>query len=204
MKLRFSPTSPFVRKVRVMVLETGLTDKVEEMQVNPMNPEDVKSSPNPLGKIPCLESDDGQVVFDSPVILDYLDRQHDGERMIPEDGKARYDVLRQQAIGDGMMQGLQLIFIESMRKEERQSKGWIVHNRAAVDRSLDALETEAADFEGVVSAGTITLAIALAFLDQIYPGDPWRDTHPKLAAWFDAFNQRPSMTATVLTEAKRG
>ncbi len=72
MKLRFSSTSPFVRKVWVAALETGLAERIERVIVSPINPEDVKSSPSPLGKIPCLVTDDGMVLFDSPVLMDYF------------------------------------------------------------------------------------------------------------------------------------
>lgn len=198
MKLRFSPTSPYVRKVWVAVLETGLEDSIERIMVSPLNREDVLNSPSPLGKIPCLETDDGMVLYDSPVILDYLDSRHDGARLIPEAGPVRWEVLRRQALGDGMLHNTVNIYIESLRKPERQSRGWIAHNKASVDRAIDALEAEADGLGGAVDSGSITLAVAMAFVDQHFPDDDWRAGHPKLAAWFDEFNRRPSMTATVL------
>ncbi len=198
MKLRFSSSSPYVRKVWVAALETGLDSRIERIMVSPVNREDVLSSPNPLGKIPCLETDDGMVLYDSPVILDYLDTCHDGGRLIPAEGRDRYEVLRRQALGDGMLENVVNIFIESMRKPERQSKGWMAHNKASVDRAIAALEGEAGELEGTIDAGSITLAVAMAFVDKHFPDEDWRTGHPKLAAWYDAFNQRPSMTETTL------
>jgi glutathione S-transferase len=198
MKLRFSPTSPFVRKVWVAALETGLTDRIERIMVSPINPEDIKSSPSPLGKIPCLETDDGAVLYDSPVIMDYLNSLQGENGLIPADGPARWDTLRRQALGDGLLECTVNIFVEKMRKPERQSKGSIRHNKAGIDRAIAALESEVGEFSGVVDAGTITLAVALAFVDQHFPDDSWRADFPNLAAWSNEFNQRPSMTATVL------
>lgn len=200
MKLRFSSGSPFVRKIWVAALETGLADGIERIMVSPINPEDVKSSPSPLGKIPCLEADNGTVLYDSPVIMDYFNSLLEGSDLIPAAGAARWTTLRRQALGDGMIGGTVNIFVEKMRKPERQSKGWIAHNKAAVDRVIDFLAAEAAEFADIVDAGTITLAVALAFVDQHFPDDPWRADHPELAAWSDEFNRRPSMTATVLED----
>lgn len=202
MKLRYSPTSPYVRKVVVMMIETGLDPKIERIKVSPINRDDVLNSPNPLGKIPCLITDDGMALYDSPVVLDYLDTRHDGPRMIPPDGKPRWDALRRQALADGMMESTVAIMIETMRKPERQSKGWIAHNKAAVDRAVDALEAEADALEGAVDVGRISVGVALALVDQHFPDEDWRAGHPKLAAWFDAFNQRESMKQTVLIDMK--
>ena len=202
MKLRYSPTSPYVRKVWVMALETGLDSEIERIKVSPVNRDDILGSPNPLGKIPCLETDDGMVLYDSPVIMEYLDTRHGGDKLLPASGAARWTALRRQAMADGMLEGSVACFIESMRKPERQSKGWIGHNKAMVDRAIDALEDEAADLDGPVDVGRIAIGVALAFVDQTFPEDDWRANHPKLAAWFEGFNARPSMTETVLVSMK--
>ena len=200
MKLRFSSTSPFVRKVWVAALETGLAERIERVMVSPTNPEDVKSSPSPLGKMPCLVTDDGMVLFDSPVIMDYFNSLLDDLSLIPAKGTARWTTLRRQALGDGMIGCTVNIFVERMRKPERQSKGWMVHNKAAVDRAIHSLEAEIGDLADVIDAGTITLAVALAFVDMHFPEDSWREEHLKLAAWSNEFNRRPSMTATIVEE----
>ncbi len=202
MKLRYSPSSPFVRKVWVSILEAGLADKVERIEVDPLNREDVRNSPNPLGKIPCLITDDGLVLFDSPVIVEYLDGQHDGTRLVPVSGPERWHALRRQALGDGMLDNIVAIFIESMRKPERQSKGWMAHNKASVDRAVAALEGEADDLGQGVDIGVIAVGVALAFFEMHFPDEDWRTSHPGLAAWFGVFNARPSMTETVLVDIR--
>ena len=201
MKLRYSPTSPFVRKVMVMLHETGLEGAVERVTVDPLDPEDVKDSPNPLGKIPCLITDDGEALYDSPVILEYLDRRHAGPRMLVDDGPERWTALRRQALADGMLEASVLVFVETLRRPERQSKGWIAHNKAAIGRAVDALEREHLD--GPPDLGRIAVAVALAFVDQTFPDEDWRAAHPRLARWFAGFDARPSMRATVLVPARR-
>ena len=140
------------------------------------------------------------VLFDSPVIMDYFNSLLDDLSLIPAKGTARWTTLRRQALGDGMIGCTVNIFVERMRKPERQAKGWMVHNKAAVDRAIHSLEAEFGDLADVIDAGTITLAVALAFVDMHLPKDSWREEHPKLAAWSDEFNRRPSMTATIVEE----
>ncbi len=199
MKLRYSPSSPFVRKVAVAAAETGLDARIERVPTNPMKREDVAGSPNPLGKVPCLETDDGMTLYDSPVIVEYLDTLHDGPKLIPASGSARWDALRRQALADGILDAVVLSFVESLRKPERQSKGYIAHNRAAVARAVDALEKEArllADPKGPPDIGAITVGVALDFVEMHFTDYDWRPAHPELAAWFAAFRERPAMVAT--------
>ncbi len=204
MKLRYSPASPFARKVWLAVAELGLEDRVEQLATNPLKREDVLGSPNPLGKVPCLDLDDGTALYDSPVIIEYLDAEFGGNRLIPESGPARWTALRRQALADGMIESTVLCFIEGMRKPERQSGGWIAHNRAAVERGLTALEDEAEALGDGVSVGHITIAVALEMTDIHFDDLGWREAHPKLAAWFAAFSQRPSMQATELLDPRKG
>jgi glutathione S-transferase len=203
MKLRYSPSSPFVRKVWLAVCELGLESRVERVPTNPLKREDVVNSPNPLGKVPALETDDGTVLYDSPVIIEYLDSEFGGNKLIPARGAARWTVLRRQALADGMMDSTVLCFVEGLRKKERQSLGFIAHNRAAVERSLAALEREADDLGQAANAATLTIAVALELLAIHLPDLDWRGPQPKLAAWFDAFRRRPSMIATQLADPKK-
>ena len=204
MQLRYSPTSPYVRKVMVMAMETGLEPALERVAVDPLNRNEVRNSPNPLGKIPCLITDDGQVLYDSPVILDYLDRCHDGPPMLATDGPQRWTALRRQALADGMLDSAILIHVETMRKPERRSAGWIAHNKAAIDRAVRSLEGEADDLPGPLDIGRIAVAVALAFVEQTFPEDNWRGVHKALGRWLDEVDARPSMRRTVLVEARRG
>ncbi|MFT5487466.1 MAG: glutathione S-transferase [Paracoccaceae bacterium] len=202
MKLRWSPTSPFVRKVVVLMKEKGIEDLVEKEKPNPLNREDRAATPNPLGKIPCLLTDDDQPVFDSPVIMEYLDTVCDGPEMLPPTGEARWTTLRRQATADGMIDSMVACFVESLKKPERQSGGILAHNKAIVFNGIAALEQDAATFDDTIDVGTISVAVALSFADQTFPEDDWRADSPTLAVWFDAFDKRPSMTETVLMDAR--
>jgi glutathione S-transferase len=207
MKLRYSTSSPFARKAWLAVLELGLEDKVERIPTNPLKREDVLGSPNPLGKIPNLETDDGMVLYDSPVVVEYLDAEHGGNRLVPKSGPARWNALRRQALADGMIDGTVLCFIEGMRKPERQSAGWIAHNRAAVERGLAALEDEAADLgdgeNDPATVGHLTIYIALEMADMHFADLDWHASHPKLAAWAEAFAKRPSVQTGPMEDARK-
>jgi glutathione S-transferase len=202
MKLRWSPTSPFVRKVVVLMKEKGIEDQIEKEKSNPLSREDRAATPSPLGKIPCLVTDAGQSVFDSPVIMEYLDATCDGPEMLPKSGDARWTTLRRQATADGMITSMVTCFVESLKKPERQSGGVMAHNKGIVFNGIAALEQEAGTFGDAVDVGTISIAVALAFADQTFPEDDWRVDNPTLAAWFDVFDKRPSMTETVLVDAR--
>ncbi len=204
MKLCYSPSSPFVRKVWLAVLELGLEDKVERVATDPLSRDDVVSSPNPLGKIPNLTTDEGAVLYDSPVIVEYLDATLGGNRLIPAAGPARWTALGRQALADGMIEATVACFIEGMRKPERRSAGWIAHNRAAVERALAALEGDAAALGADdVSVGHIAAAVALEMTDMHFDDIDWRGAHPKLAAWFEAFSRRPSVQAGPLEDPRK-
>jgi len=203
MKLRYSPSSPFVRKVWLAVCELGLESRVERVATNPLKREDVVNSPNPLGKVPALETDDGQVLYDSPVIIEYLDSEFGNHKLIPANGPARWTVLRRQALADGMMDSTVLCFIESMRKPERQSPAFIAHNRAAIERALAALERDVDALGQAANAGTLAIAVALELLGVHLPDMDWRRSAPKLATWFDAFRRRPSMISTQLADPRK-
>ena len=202
MKLRWSPASPFVRKVVVLMKEKSIEDAIEKEKSNPLSREDRAATPSPLGKIPCLVTDEGQSVFDSPVIMEYLDTVCDGPEMLPKSGEARWTVLRRQATADGMIGSMVTCFVESLKKLERQSGDVIAHNKAIIFSGVAAFEREAASFGATVDVGIISAAVALSFADQTFPEDDWRKDKSTLATWFDVFDQRPSMTETVLVDAR--
>jgi glutathione S-transferase len=203
MKLYYSPTSPFVRKIVVALAEMGLDGQVERVPSDVLKRDVREKLPNPLGKVPCLETDDGMLLYDSPVIVEYLDTMKGGGKLIPASGRARWDALRRQAIGDGMLDNVVLSFIETLRKPERQSQGWIAHNRGGSERAIKALEAEADQLTGPADIGQITIAVALDFFDMHFPDANWRAGAPKLAKWLDGFKARPSMTATVLVDPRK-
>jgi glutathione S-transferase len=203
MKLYHSPTSPFVRKIVVSLAELGMGGQVERVASDVFSREGREKLPNPLAKVPCLETDDGMLLYDSPVIVEYLDTLKGGGRLIPPTGRARWDALRRQAIGDGILENTVLSFIETRRKPERQSAGWIAHNRGGSERAIKALEAEADQLGGAVDIGKITIAVALDFFDMHFPDAGWRAAAPKLAAWFDGFKRRPSMQASGLVDPRK-
>lgn len=203
MKLYYSPTSPFVRKIVVALDELGMEREFERIPVNILKREDREKLPNPLAKVPALETDDGMLLYDSPVIVEYLDTLKGGGRLIPLSGRARWDALRRQAIGDNILENTVLSFIETLRKPERQSAGWIAHNKSGNERAIKALESEADQLGGAADIGKITVAISLDFFDMHFPDASWRAGSPKLGKWFEGFKTRPSMQASVLVDPRK-
>ena len=196
MLLRHSHTSPFVRKVTVLLHETGLDDRVEIETVDGWSEPLALTDQNPLSMVPTLVIDDGQVLYDSPVICEYLDQRHTGQRMIPNDDR-RWTVLREQALGDGILDSAVLIFVECQKRPQALSWDWWLDlKRRAITRSLDQLEQRADALGDRVDLGTITLAVALSYLDLRGAVGEWRAERPRLADWHAAFAARSSMLAT--------
>ncbi|HSS64034.1 MAG TPA: glutathione S-transferase N-terminal domain-containing protein [Gammaproteobacteria bacterium] len=198
MQLRYSPTSPYVRKVMVTALETGLDKKLEKIPTNPWDPETDLPEDNPIGKVPALRIDGGDVLFDSPVICEYLDGQHGGAKLFPASGDARWSVLRLQALADGILDAAVLCVLEGKRPKELQSKDWVARQKKAIERSLDALEQSISGLDvGQLTIAQIAAGCALGYLDFRKPVDDWRKGRPKLEKWYEEFSKRPSMQATV-------
>lgn len=198
MKLYHNAASPFVRKVRVVAAECGITDKLvlEEIALTPVSTPDAIAAENPLGKIPSLVLDNGLTLFDSRVICEYLDAEYDGG-LIPNDGPQRWSALRLQAIADGFCDAAVLVRYEGfVRPEDRQWKEWVEGQLGKCRRSIDLLEQECAGFPVDVNIGTLSVAIALGYFDFRNSGEKWRDRAPALAAWYQQFSQRPSLVET--------
>jgi glutathione S-transferase len=203
MKLHHNVASPYVRKVMAVAIETGLENRLEPISrmATPVKPDAELVADNPLGKIPCLVTDDGAVLYDSRVICEYLDSLHGGPRMFPAAGPARWTALRRQAEGDGILDAALLARYETfLRPEERRWPEWTLGQKLKFGRALDALEGEAAAFAGTVDIGTITIGCALGYLDFRYRDEGWRAMRPQLAAWFERFSERPSMARTAPVE----
>jgi len=197
MKLFYALPSPFVRKVMVFAHETGLVDRLELEPVNPFESRPDHIAKNPLSKVPTLITEDGLTLFDSPLICDYLDSLHDGPRLIPQSGAERWRALRLHEIADGILVAALAIVLETRRDPGEQSPAFMARQHANIDRALDMLEGEEADtLAGPLTLGVITAGVALGYLDFRLGDKDWRAGHPKLAAWYEAFSQRPSMQAT--------
>jgi glutathione S-transferase len=196
MKLRHNPASPYVRKVMVVAHELGVAGKIELLDtvVSPVTTNATLAGENPLMKIPALVTDDGDVLFDSPVICEYLDSLAGGGKMFPAPGKARWAALRQQALCDGILDALILCRYEiAARPEDKRFAGWTDGQMNKAHQGLAALERE--DLSGQ-TIGTISAGCTLGYLDFRFPNDGWRTRHPKLAEWYKAVEQLPSMQAT--------
>ncbi|MDE1904728.1 MAG: glutathione S-transferase N-terminal domain-containing protein, partial [Alphaproteobacteria bacterium] len=143
MKLRYSPTSPFVRKVLVLAIETGLESRIERVPttVMPVQPNEDLSHQNPLMKLPTLLTDDGQVLFDSRVICEYLDSLHGGPKLFPPAGMARWIALRQQALGDGMLDaGVLNRYETAVRPKDKYWAEWSAGQMRKIRNGLTALD----------------------------------------------------------------
>lgn len=200
MKLMYSPTSPYVRKVMIIAIERGLDRKIEKapQAASPVSGNKVLEKANPLGKVPALELDNGTTLFDSPVICEYLDSRHRGAKVFPAAGARRWKALRQQAIGDGLLDAALLARYEiAMRPEKLRWTEWLDGQKRKIVQSLDLLEKEAKELGGGLTIGQITVACALGYLDFRFGDMNWRKGRPKLAAWYDKFSRRKSMQATI-------
>ncbi|MBL8669490.1 MAG: glutathione S-transferase [Alphaproteobacteria bacterium] len=199
MKLYHSPASPYVRKVMAVAIEAGLDGKIERINaaVSPVAADAAVSASNPLGKVPTLVTDDGLALYDSPVICEYLDSLGKGAKTFPAGGAARWLALQQQALGDGLLDAAILWRYESvLRPKELQWSKWSDGQMLKIDGSLAAIEAAVPGFGSRVDIGTITCGCALGYLDFRFADKDWRKGHPKAAAWFAKFDERPSMKAT--------
>jgi glutathione S-transferase len=197
MKLRYSPSSPFVRKVSIAARVLGLADKIENQPVDLNDPGDSLREQNPLGKIPALILDDGTTYFDSRVILEYLDHLAGGGRIIPREAAARFAALRLQALCDGALDaGILLVYEGRYRPPEMKVQSWVERQQDKMKRALDALEEAPPKLDALPDVGQIALACLLGYCDLRFEGT-WRKDHPKLIAWHDAFAaQVPAFAAT--------
>jgi glutathione S-transferase len=197
MTLHWSPRSPYVRKVMIAAHELGLADRLRTVRtvVGGTMPHIELMRDNPLGKIPTLVLADGTVIYDSPVICEYLDTLHDGPRLFL-DWPDRLTALRRLALGDGMLDIALAWLGERFRPPERQSQPHMTLWQAKLRCCVDALEQEAGALAGDrFTIGHIAIGIALGYLDFRFADLNWRDGHPRLAAWHSAFAARPSVQA---------
>lgn len=199
MKLYQSPTSPFARKVNVCLIETGLLDRVETVSArgNPIDPGTIPVEINPLGKIPCLVTEDGQVLYDSRVITRYIDDRAGG-KLYPAPPHL-WRTLTLEATADGMLEATVLMFFETfLRRSGQKSPDWIEAQWAKVERSLAVIESDWMDhLRGPLDMAQISVAVACAYIDLRAGDRDWRATHPGLSDWQTAFAERDSMRATV-------
>jgi glutathione S-transferase len=202
MKLFFAPASPFARKVRVLIKELGLENTVTLHDVGAVTPVSNNAELNmlnPLGMLPALELDNGDSLYDSPVICEYLNHIADGP-FFPADSERRFRTLGLQALGDGMLDlSVAMRYEAAMRPENLQWQTWLDYQQEKVQRGLDTLEARCNQFETSPLIGEITVACVLGYLDFRFADNNWRDGHPALTDWSGEIMQRDSLASTVPT-----
>ena len=200
MILRSSPPSPFGRKVKLALGILGLENDVTIEKADPTDANDSLRQQNPIGKIPALIIEDGSVLYDSPVILDYLDHRAGGGKIVPRDADARFKALTLQALCDGILDaGILLVYEGRWRPPEMAVQKWVDHQAGKVQRALAVLESAPPALGATPNVGDITLACALGYGDLRFGGQ-WRKDHPRLVAWLDAFAAKvPAFEKTRVT-----
>ena len=196
MKLHHSPASPYVRKVMACAIARGLVGRIDLVSTNPhVSPPDLLAD-NPLSKVPALVADDGTAIYDSPVICEYLDTLGDAAPLFPPTGStARLHAQIMHAAADGILDAAVGRRLSMPHPQNDGRKAYDSRQKAAVDRALDVLEK--APPKGLSDIGAIAVGCALGYLDFRFAAEPWRETHPKLAAWFAEASKLPPLAQTV-------
>jgi glutathione S-transferase len=198
MKLFYSPASPYVRKCLVVAHELGLSDQIEHLAAaaHPINRDLTIVAANPLGKLPALITDDGQALYDSRVICEYLNDL--GKGNLQPSGAKRWAVLTEQALGDGILDAALLARYEGfMRPEPLRWADWSKGQMAKIHSGIETIENQCGQWGDAIDIGKITLACALGYLDFRFASLEWRTQYPNTAAWHLKFNARASMQATM-------
>ena len=208
MKLYCGPSSPYVRKVLVTVIEAGLDEEIE--QVRPANNvwiddgDDEVSKLNPVGKLPTLITRQGFVLTESTLICEYLATLVPERALLPESGDERWQILAHQAFAHGLIDVVITKAVEvQVRPDEYSWPKWVARQETKISRILDCFELNvqkdgsASLQPSSVNLATITLGTALAYMTQRIGDDTWKASRPNLVHWFEQFSKRPSMLATV-------
>jgi glutathione S-transferase len=191
-KLYSSPTSPYVMKVRAVAAELGVALELENVAIHAM-PSDFGLI-NPVNRIPALRLDDGSLMLDSRVICEYLDWLK-GSTLLPPSGSARWQVLKLQVFGDGLLDAAVPRRAEMNRPAAQQSPPRLAEYERSIRQVLDALDGSVEDLAGV-NLGTLAIGCGIGYLDFRFSDEDWRRTRRSLARWYDDFAKRPAMQTT--------
>ncbi len=196
MKLYFKPTSPYARKVRVVIEESGMAGKVTclEPPLRDLNSELWKV--NPVGMIPALVTDDGELVIESNVICEYIDSLSQKGKLFPSNPTERWPALKLNVLGTSLIDSFIARIRESWRSEESRNQELLTLETRRIENILDDLESNATKLQGDLNIGHISVGCALSLADRKFPGEDWRLGRPKLAGWYEKFNARDSMKST--------
>ena len=202
MKLIGSTTSPYVRKVRVVMAEKKLD--YQFLQENVWAADSTIAVSNPLGKVPCLVMEGAEAVFDSRVIVEYLDTLSPVGKLIPSTGRERAEVKTWEALADGLLDAAILVRLENTfegRKPSQRSQAWIDRQMGKINASLKSMAQGLGDkpfCSGIhLSLSDIAVGCALGWLELRFPEIGWRTEYPNLARLMDKLAQRPSFADTV-------
>lgn len=198
--LHWSPKSPFVRKVMIVIIECGLSAEIEQIRtlVDRRNPNLAYMQENALGTIPALRLSDGTLLVDSPLICDYLLTLRPRPDLLPPAGRDRFDVLLRQAFADAMLNAILLWRQERIRPAAEQSAAMHAAHAVKAATALDKLDRDARVFRDKHDLGNIATGSALAYLDLRFPDMDWRRGRNDLAAWHRRFEDHPAARATRL------
>jgi glutathione S-transferase len=197
MKLFASTTSPFARKVLILLQEKGAFEGVDVEYLDPWSLPEALTSANPLSQVPTLVLGDGQVVVDSGVICDYLDRHLAGPRLIPEAADEYWRTRVTEALANGLLEASVAVFLENGKRPEAQRRpDWVAFQQQTIHRTLDAFEQRIDGIAERFDFAAICLLCALGHLEFRNTAGAWRPGRPRLAAWFDGLQDRASVAAT--------
>lgn len=196
MQLFYANASPYARKVRVVAIEKNLQQHIQLHACVPTDNPPALVQANPLGKVPALVQDNGFVLYDSPVICEYLDTLNPQPQLIPEHGDARWLVLRAQALADGLLDTAVAQVYEARRPETERSPSIVARWHTQMLRAVVEMESQLPTLPHALNLGHIAFACALGYLDLRFTSVDWRASHPQLADWFAEFSQRESMRNT--------
>jgi glutathione S-transferase len=199
MKLLASPASPYTRKVRIVLAEKRIECDFDVVDVNP--PENPVNSLNPLGKVPTLLLDDGTALFDSRVIVEFLDNVSPISRLIPDENRDRVAVRRWEALADGTLDAGLLIRYESIRPKKEQSASWVAKQKGKLERGLAMMAAELGDrpwcHGDKYTLADIACGCALGWVAFRKPaGIEWRDQYANLARHYDKLMERAAFAET--------
>ena len=198
MKLIGSLTSPYVRKVRIVMADKKLDYRLELENV--WAADTAIQTFNPLGKVPCLVMEDGGALFDSRVIVEYLDTLSPVSRLIPQQGRDRAAVKCWESIADGILDACVAVVKERQRPAQQQSPEWIDRQLGKVTASLDAMNLSLGEQPWCMgvnySLADIAVGCALGYLDLRFADMAWRETHPNLARLHEKLSARAAFNET--------
>ncbi len=199
MKLIGSLTSPYVRKTRVVLAEKKI-DYDFEID-SPWTPENQVANVNPLGKIPVLLLDDNTALFDSRVIVEYLDNVAPNNKLMPGPNRERSEVKRWEALADGLCDAAALVFLEKKRPMAQQNPEWIARQETKIIQTIEYMSSELGDHNWCMgthfSLADVAVGCALGYLVFRFPEIDWREKHPNLARLYDKLMRRPAFMETV-------